>query len=596
MDKTIIVLDIETTGVSKYESKIVEIGIVKLNLETGQVSELYNSLIREDGFDLSHTEGKFGWIFRNSDLSFNDVCNAPSLESQRSLLQTIFNQYKATAYNKRFDFDFLINRGFVINELPCPMIIATPLLKLTDYNFDDNDNVYEFQKWPSVEEAWSYFFEFSEYKEAHRGLDDAFHEAQIVMELFKIGKFKVFFNTEKEKLQTTKHNVFTQDDCIPNFVEPNFQRDFIKNDLEELIPYRKGDRWGYCDQNKRLIIDCIYKNVKPFKNGIARVRSNQGKYGFINNKGMEIIPSKYEDAKKISQDLIAVKLKTKWGYFDINGNLIIDFIFDDAFNFREDRAAIKMNSKYGFIDKYGNKIIECKYADIQGELFSNYFSRKYSFHEGLALVRRSCPEKNYRYGLSNYYYGYIDTNGNEIIYPNYDDAFHFKEGFGRIYQKSSCYGFININVEKVFYDFKYLNDFSEGFASFKKNEMWGFINKKFEIEIDPIYENAKSFSEGFASVRDGFLYGFINKNNELEIPCIFEDVNDFSEGLAAIKKKNSNNNTNRWGFIDKNGYEIISPKYFHVNNFKNGLSKVEIKGKINEYGYINKNGIEFWEE
>ena len=46
-------------------------------------------------------------------------------------------------------------------------------------------------KWPSVEEAFKFFFPKIEYKEKHRGLDDAKHEAMIVYELFKRGEFNI---------------------------------------------------------------------------------------------------------------------------------------------------------------------------------------------------------------------------------------------------------------------------------------------------------------------------------------------------------------------------------------------------------------------
>jgi len=31
-----------------------------------------------------------------------------------------------------------------------------------------------------------------------------------------------------------------------------------------LIPYRKGDKWGFCDRNKNIVIDCVWDWVEPF--------------------------------------------------------------------------------------------------------------------------------------------------------------------------------------------------------------------------------------------------------------------------------------------------------------------------------------------
>jgi len=193
MNNTIIVVDIETTGFLNKGGLIVEIGIVKLNLATGEITPAYNSLIREDSFGPHHTVGAFGWIFNNSDLTYEEVEEAPSLESQREVIQELFDQYYATAFNKSFDFDFLGDRGFSIKELPCPMKVATPICKLpSQYGYSS-------YKWPTVEEAWEYFFgKRTGYVEAHRGYDDAEHEAQIVYKLYELGHFEVPFNVEKD--------------------------------------------------------------------------------------------------------------------------------------------------------------------------------------------------------------------------------------------------------------------------------------------------------------------------------------------------------------------------------------------------------------
>lgn len=185
MSNRILVVDIETTGFLNQGGKIVEIGMVLLNLDNGEVEPIYDSLLKEPGLDRRHTQLPLGWIFQNSDLSYEDVEAAPSLESQREAIQFLFDNHRATAFNKKFDFDFLRDRGFRINELPCPMMIATPICKLP------SRNGYKSYKWPKVEEAWEHFFGNTGYIEAHRGLDDAEHEAKIVYELYKMGEFVV---------------------------------------------------------------------------------------------------------------------------------------------------------------------------------------------------------------------------------------------------------------------------------------------------------------------------------------------------------------------------------------------------------------------
>lgn len=186
-EKKILVLDIETTGFLQQGGSIVEIGIVELDLNTGAIVTIFDSLLREEILTAKHKEEPFGWIFRNSDLTPDQVRNAPPAMEVLEQVQKILDSYPlgCTAFNKSFDFGFLKDRGLKIKELPCPMLLSTDVCKLP------NKNGYNSFKWPKVDEAFEHFFPKVEYTELHRGADDAKHEAMIVYELYKQGIFKV---------------------------------------------------------------------------------------------------------------------------------------------------------------------------------------------------------------------------------------------------------------------------------------------------------------------------------------------------------------------------------------------------------------------
>ena len=178
--ESIVVVDIETTGLKNYKDYIVEIGIVELNLSTGETTVLYDELVKEEGFDKSC---KNSWVFKNTDLTIKQIMEASPLDVKS--IQEIFNQYFATAFNKKFDFGFLKYRGLKIKELPCPMLISTNICKL-------KNNYRAGFKWPKVQEAWDFFFgKETGYVEKHRGCDDAIHEAQIVYRLYELGHIEI---------------------------------------------------------------------------------------------------------------------------------------------------------------------------------------------------------------------------------------------------------------------------------------------------------------------------------------------------------------------------------------------------------------------
>lgn len=178
----IIIIDLETTGLNYYVDAIIEIGICKLNLRTGNIEPIFSKICQEQDKNIPHD----AWVFQNSDLNYDDVIQAPDIEIFREELQHLFNKYYMTAYNQSFDFDFLKLRGFEIRKrFWDPMFKLQYLLKIPYWNGD--------YKWPSFQEAWNYFFPNSNYKETHRALDDAIHEAQIVYEYYKIS------NQDKQK-------------------------------------------------------------------------------------------------------------------------------------------------------------------------------------------------------------------------------------------------------------------------------------------------------------------------------------------------------------------------------------------------------------
>lgn len=174
--KWIMVLDIETTGVSPGIDHIIELGICKIYLDTGTVEPVFNQIFKP----MSDFDRK-AWVFHNSTLTVDDVLKAQPLAKYHAKIQNILKNNIVTAFNKDFDFSFLRAAGFSIKrQAPCIMHQATGTCKISH-------PYYEF-KWPKIEEVWSYYFP-RRYIEAHRALDDAMHEAMLLHEMFKRGDY-----------------------------------------------------------------------------------------------------------------------------------------------------------------------------------------------------------------------------------------------------------------------------------------------------------------------------------------------------------------------------------------------------------------------
>ncbi len=187
---------------------------------------------------------------------------------------------------------------------------------------------------------------------------------------------------------------------------------------QRLIPYLKNGLWGYCTQDKKIIIPPKFEEAQLFdkdssENGEKITYANvklKGKYGLINQKGDFIVPAMYESViwfrggigiisnmqleDKNAEKLIVINYKNekifsskknigmfremtdglqglslggedyrsaKLGFIDAKGKVIIPFVYDQVSpvsdgQFQNGRAVLFKNNKLGIIDKK-NKII-----------------------------------------------------------------------------------------------------------------------------------------------------------------------------------------------------------------------------------------------
>ncbi|MDV7696272.1 3'-5' exonuclease [Chryseobacterium soli] len=184
----ILIIDIETTGFLQQNGKIVEIGIVELDLSNGNKKIIFDQVTHEKG--ITREEVDKSWIVKNSTLDVETIRTSKSLDALKPEIQSIIHSYNhgTTAYNNAFDFGFMEHRGFIFpKKLACPMKLSTGICKIPSVRGSG-------YKWPKVEEAYEYFFGKTDYIEAHRGADDALHEADIVYELYRRGVFKIETN------------------------------------------------------------------------------------------------------------------------------------------------------------------------------------------------------------------------------------------------------------------------------------------------------------------------------------------------------------------------------------------------------------------
>jgi hypothetical protein len=343
---------------------------------------------------------------------------------------------------------------------------------------------------------------------------------------------------------------------LPNENEATDEEDIYPN---ALYPVRIKGKWGYMNHKMQLVIPAIYDGASDFYDGMASVdkesivngdKNNIRELtGFIDSTGKVVVDFKYERVGYFSEGLAMVQKEGRYGFVDKTGKEVIPLIYEDAARFSEGLAPVKVNGKNGFINKNGEMVIE---PQFERACFVSVFS------EGLAAVYTT-----YEDGPA----GYIDKTGNWAIPPKLGHVEEFSEGVAMVRPVDSY--------------------------------SYGYINKNGEWVIEPKYDLSLSFHEGLATVKvrdeaGKISYSIIDSSGkELAANLNYQFVGIFKEGLAAFETVNYS-----WGYIDRNGKEVIPARFSSPQLFLNGLARMEVGNffKGLKMVYINKKGIEVWKE
>ena len=70
-----------------------------------------------------------------------------------------------------------------------------------------------------------------------------------------------------------------------------------------------------------------YDSVGSFHEGFARVERD-GKCGFVDKTGKEVVPPKYDGVRGFSEGLAVVKLKRKWGFINTKDEVVVPLTYD----------------------------------------------------------------------------------------------------------------------------------------------------------------------------------------------------------------------------------------------------------------------------
>ncbi len=154
---------------------------------------------------------------------------------------------------------------------------------------------------------------------------------------------------------------------------------------------KKKKKYGFVDQNGKLVVKPRYDFVGAFSEGLAlvgrEINIDKNLCGYINRAGRLVIAIKYSDCSNFSRGLAAVEKRRKYFYIKKNGSRAFSFRADWAGPFAKDGlapVAFKQRKKdtmlshsgpidSAIIDTRGRKVKELIF-DSAGEIIDGCFS------------------------------------------------------------------------------------------------------------------------------------------------------------------------------------------------------------------------------
>ena len=362
---------------------------------------------------------------------------------------------------------------------------------------------------------------------------------------------------------------------------------FVDTNGNEIILSKDYDDIGYpC----RFLFDFevwIYGNSEfelsqLFYGSIAAVVKN-GKWGFINKKGEEIVPLKYDSASALEYDKILslVKIGEKWGLMDTNGKEVVPVKYDefDEYGWYDPNyIAARIDEKWGILDKTGKEFISIEYDDPPYMRKEYVFVQKNGKRSVLDTAGKEViPIKydNISGGVNNTFVvtlngkcGLIDKADKEITPFIYTNMRYFVDT-SRSFFNVECilrveldekWGIIDVNGKEILpikydkIDYAWVGDL--GFISVQMNEKWGLINGKTGQETVPIKYDEKiifDYKKYYAEVELDGKYGMVDTSGREIIPVIYDRCIAVGKDLTKLSLENEE------FLIKNNTWKLVLP-------------------------------------
>nr|WP_313973696.1 WG repeat-containing protein [uncultured Psychrobacter sp.] len=216
-----------------------------------------------------------------------------------------------------------------------------------------------------------------------------------------------------------------------------------------------GDPVALIDKQGKIVVDLLrYQRVDADKlsGGLLPVLRN-GRVGYVNMQGREVIPAMYDMLKEgqnwarpVSEGRIVVKQNGHYGVIDTANKTIVPFAagISDIDDYRGGRTRVRKNDAISWLDKNGKPT-----SDPNSKAASqNSKSTLVSSNEAAQKLPPSRSFTTLQPRQQDGKWGFVDDNNVSMITYSFDEVRPFSEGLAGV-RIDNEWGFVNLGGELV---------------------------------------------------------------------------------------------------------------------------------------------------
>ena len=340
---------------------------------------------------------------------------------------------------------------------------------------------------------------------------------------------------------------------------------FSQSAIPKLIPYRKGNLWGYCDADKKIIIPPKFEWVNFFNSVkgsadsysivIKKGESGLNREGVINQKGKQLVPCEYDDVYQL----------TSWLPFNRDLTTLVLLKF-------EDEPAADLGTHFFYYNLLTHSTTDIGHPERSDSVLANYNedlrdAKILNFHETLSVQP---TQRNKFHILYTYRYGQSDsvfTISKELYADELKPV---------------------LDCKSLFYIRR-----KEGWGVFSLIGKGDLIEAKYD-SIIPLFRN-QFLDDTIFAVQKAGLWAIISPSKNKSTPCFYQEVmlnaNVANNGFLVKR-------LNKWGILMQNltTEVLIDANRYNKYYLFDEKKLIELADKDNKrIGFVNYKGIKYWD-